>query len=435
MHMRLAACSLAAIVAVLMSAPVAVAADDPVLCGPNANAVRAAVGNGVRLNQLLSHPRAASCPDALALAQQQLRSIAPASPPPPPPVVSPPFSPPPTRVSPPPPVIRSDPAAEEAAAWRIASRTDTIAAYNAYLADYPNGRNAPTARQRIAALTPRVSPPPPPPPPVASLTSGQTFRDCADCPEMVVIPGGSFVMGKPKNEEAWSGYDGREEPQRTVSIRAFAAGKFEVTFDEWAACVAGGGCRSNANPGDQGWGRGRRPVINVSWNDAQEYVKWLSSETGQSYRLLTEAEWEYATRGKTSGTANEPAFWWGNSITTNQANYDGNYTYNGSPKGEYRQRTVPVGSFSANSFGLYDVHGNVWEWVQDCYEGSYAGAATDSSAVKPGTECTSSRVLRGGSWDISPRYLRSAFRFRVSPTDRVDFVGFRLARTVSPPNR
>jgi formylglycine-generating enzyme required for sulfatase activity len=239
------------------------------------------------------------------------------------------------------------------------------------------------------------------------------------------------VMGKPKNEEAWSGYDGREEPQRTVSIRAFAAGKFEVTFDEWAACVAGGGCRSNANPGDQGWGRGRRPVINVSWNDAQEYVQWLSSKTGQRYRLLTEAEWEYATRGKTSGTANEPAFWWGLGIRPEQAQYLWLASYNGSPtRSNNPDRTVAVGTFSANPFGLYDVHGNVWEWVQDCYVETYTGAPTDGSAVKPGTECTSSRVLRGGSWINFPQGLRSAYRDRVAPTDRGYDVGFRLARAL-----
>jgi len=264
----------------------------------------------------------------------------------------------------------------------------------------------------------------------SALADGQAFRDCADCPEMVVIPAGSFVMGSPAGETDRGSDEG---PQRTVSISRFAAGKFEVTFDEWERCVAGGGCRSTANPGDQGWGRGRRPAINVSWNDAEEYVQWLSQKTGQRYRLMTEAEWEYATRGKTNGTASEPAFWWGNSINASQANYDASYTYNNGPKGQYRQQTEPVGTFQANPFGLYDVHGNVWEWVQDCYVNTYSGAPTNGSAVTAG-DC-SSRVLRGGSWNDDPLYLRSAGRNWSTPTDRGNGLGFRLARTVSPPNR
>jgi formylglycine-generating enzyme required for sulfatase activity len=188
---------------------------------------------------------------------------------------------------------------------------------------------------------------------------GRVFRDCADCPEMVVVPAGSFTMGSPPGEEGRSETEG---PQRKVTIaRPFAVGKFEVTFTEWDACVAAGGCKHN--PNDQGWGRGGRPVIDVSWNDiTREYLPWLSRKTGKTYRLLTEAEWEYAARAGTT-----TPFWWGSSISTSQANYHGPTTYGGGPKGEYRQKTVPVDSFAANLWGLYNVHGNVWEWVEDCW--------------------------------------------------------------------
>ncbi len=293
------------------------------------------------------------------------------------------------------------------------------------LACSPRNQTGPVSERETAA----VEAPAPPEaesatPAGSALVDGQTFSDCADCPELVVIPAGNFVMGSPAGE---TDRDMDEGPQRTVSISRFAAGKFEVTFDEWERCVAGGGCRSNPNPGEQGWGRGRRPVINVSWNDAEEYVQWLSQKTGQRYRLLTEAEWEYATRGKTNGTASEPAFWWGNSINASQANYNANYTYNNGPKGQYRGQTVPVGKFQANLFGLYDVHGNVREWVQDCYVNTYSGAPTDGSAVTAG-DC-SSRVLRGGSWVVSPQSLRSALRSFGLPTKRFSHVGFRLARS------
>ena len=176
---------------------------------------------------------------------------------------------------------------------------------------------------------------------------------------MVVVPAGSFTMGSPRTKLDAIAMKVREH-EVTIS-KAFAVGKFEATFEEWDACVADGGC-GGYSPGDEGWGRERRPVINVSWNDAQAYASWLSRKTGKTYRLLTEAEWEYAARGAT-----RTPFWFGSSISTSQANYDGNYAYGGGRKGEYREKTVPVGSFAANPFGLYEVHGNVWEWVEDCY--------------------------------------------------------------------
>jgi formylglycine-generating enzyme required for sulfatase activity len=161
----------------------------------------------------------------------------------------------------------------------------------------------------------------------------------------------------------------------------------------------------------------------VSWNDAQAYIQWINRISGKSYRLLSEAEREYAARGGT-----QTAFWWGDSITTSQANYSGNGSYNGSPKGQYRQATVPVNGFNANPYGLYNMHGNVWEWTQDCWHENYAGAPTDGSAWTTG--CTSNaRVLRGGSWGNGPADLRSAGRLRSNPDDRDYDDGFRLART------
>ena len=175
---------------------------------------------------------------------------------------------------------------------------------------------------------------------------GHVFRDCLECPEMVVIPGGSYMMGSPSGEEGRSNNEG---PRHEVTIpRPFAVGKYEVTFAEWDVCVAGGGC-GGYRPIDRGWGRGRRPVIEVSWEDTKSYVEWLSRKTGKRYRLLTESEWEYVARAGTTGP-----FHFGRTISTELANYEGD--------GLWRSKTVSVGSFPANGFGLHDVHGNVWEW-------------------------------------------------------------------------
>jgi formylglycine-generating enzyme required for sulfatase activity len=249
---------------------------------------------------------------------------------------------------------------------------------------------------------------------------GAVFKDCDVCPEMVVVPAGSFTMGSPPSE---TGRYDDEGPQHRVTIaKAFAVGKFEVTFAEWDACVAGGGC-DGYRPGDQGWGRGRRPVINVSWKDAKAYVGWLSRKTGKRYRLLTEAEWEYAARAGTT-----TPFHFGATISTGQANYDGNYVYGSGRKGEYRQRTIPVGGFASNRFGLHDVHGNVREWTEDCWNKSYSGAPSNGSAWTSG-ECAR-RVLRGGSWYYKPRLLRSAYRNWNGAGYRSYIIGFRVARTL-----
>jgi formylglycine-generating enzyme required for sulfatase activity len=229
---------------------------------------------------------------------------------------------------------------------------------------------------------------------------------------MVQLAGGSFWMGSPDNE---AGRSNNEGPRHLVQVPAFAIGKFAVTFDEWDACVGAGGC--STKPSDSGWGRGRRPVINVSWNDAQEYVRWLRMKTGQKYRLPTEAEWEFAARAGTT-----TAYYWGNEIGVEHANCDtcGSQWDN--------KQTAPVGSFDHNPSGLYDMLGNVWQWTQDCANDNYGGAPTDGSAWKSG-DC-GRRVLRGGSWNDDPRYVRAAIRDRVYATDTLNYVGFRLARTL-----
>ena len=249
---------------------------------------------------------------------------------------------------------------------------------------------------------------------VATQTIAVTvgFRDCAECPLMVRIPAGTFTMGSPESEP-WS-LD-NERPQHLVSIPAFRAGAHEVTFAEWDACVAAGGC-GGYSPDDAGWGRDNRPVVNVSWDDAQSYVDWLSQRTGQTYRLLTESEWEYAGRGGTT-----TPFHTGATITSQQANFYDEY-------GPYRAQTVPVGSFAPNGFGLYDMYGNVWEWVEDCWNAGYAEAPSDGSAWLSG-DC-SSRVLRGGSWADSTSGLRAALRVSNSTGGRNRNVGFRVARTL-----
>ena len=243
-------------------------------------------------------------------------------------------------------------------------------------------------------------------------------RECRDCPEMTVVPAGHFLMGSPKDQG-----DDREHPQHEVTIaRPFAVAKFALTFDEWDACAANGPC--NPDVSDAGWGRGRQPVINVSWDDAQTYVRWLSRVTGKPYRLLSEAEYEYAARAE-----GETEYPWGPDIKLDgkeMANCNG-------CGGEWGgKRTAPVGKFPANAFGLYDMVGNVWEWTEDCWHGSYAGGPpTDGSAWTTGSDCKT-RVVRGGSWVNYPDILRSADRDRDSSVVRYDDLGFRVARTLTP---
>ena len=210
-----------------------------------------------------------------------------------------------------------------------------------------------------------------------------------------------------------------ERPGHRVTIgKMLAVGKYEVTFGEWEACVAGGGCKGY-QPNDEGWGRGDRPVINVSWEDTRAYVRWLSRRTGLTYRLLSEAEWEYVVRAGTEGN-----YHWGPGIGDGRANCDGCGS-------EWdNKQTAPVGSFRENGWGLYDGHGNVWEWVEDCWHGDYEGAPADGSAWVSEGRCEL-RVLRGGSRGSEPNLLRSAFRFGYSAGHRDNSVGFRIARTLT----
>ena len=250
----------------------------------------------------------------------------------------------------------------------------------------------------------------------------RVLRDCPVCPEMVLVPAGEFLMGSPDSEKG-RGKD--EGPQHKVAFaQPFAVGKFEVTFAQWDACSAEGGCAHK--PSDETWGRGKRPVINVSWDDAKEFAAWLARKTGKPYRLLTEAEWEYAARAMTRITEPSLPFSTGATINYKQANYDANFTYNRSPQGVYRQKTLDVGSLPRNAFGLHDMHGNVWEWVEDCYKDSYEGAPADGSAVTAAS--CGLRILRGGAWNYYPRLLRSAYRYATAPGVRMENAGFRVAR-------
>ena len=263
-----------------------------------------------------------------------------------------------------------------------------------------------------------TDPPDPPDPPDGPREPGERFRDCPECPLMAAIPAGSFTMGISDSEfNSFFGGPNFNGPLHRVDIGyQFAVGVHEVTFDEWEACPPCGFIR----PEDAGWGRGDRPLIFVNWDDTQVYLEWLSSRTGARYRLLSEAEWEYAARAGTTGP-----YHFGNTISPDQANF--NAAWDGS--GASRNQTVPVGSFPANAFGLHDVHGNVWEWTQDCWHGNYQGAPSDGSARGGGHDC--SRVLRGGSWEDPSPLVRSGFRGSATRNSIRNVAGFRVARDLT----
>ena len=277
---------------------------------------------------------------------------------------------------------------------------------------------------------------------------GKVFRDCGECPEMVVVPAGSYLMGSPSTEV---GRDDDEGPVHQVVIgEPFAVGVKEVTRGEYMRFVrvtghsAGDSCwtyedgewkdRGGRNWEDPGFGQmDGHPVVCVNWEDAKGYVEWLSRETGEEYRLLSEAEWEYVARGG-SGRA----WYWGEDGQCGYANgadraLKGRYSdwkWEVASCNDGHVHTAPVGSFASNGFGLYDVLGNVWEWVEDCWKESYAGAPSDGRAWESGN--CGRRVLRGGSWDDVPWYLRSASRGRDATGNRYDDFGFRVARTLTP---
>ncbi len=259
--------------------------------------------------------------------------------------------------------------------------------------------------------------------PAASLAPGRTFRDCPQCPEMVVVPAGTFVMGDGDRQTARLG------PQHRVRIaRPFAVGRFEVTYGQWNACVADGRCPDDTWPlRPSGAARLNRdspllhrvPVTMVNWRDAKTYVAWLSRSTGKPYRLLSEAEWEYAAR---AGTTTR---WF---CGDDPSCLDGVAWY----RANSRKRTLLVGSKRANAFGLYDVHGSLWEWVEDCWHPDYRGAPSDGSARTTGTTdetCDADHVLRGGSWDSTAWTLRIANRFGEYHTTSI--FGIRVARDLS----
>lgn len=260
-----------------------------------------------------------------------------------------------------------------------------------------------------------------------ALGPGNTFRDCPECPEMVVVPAGSYQMGATPGRDG-AGAD--EGPARTVSIgKKFAVSRYEITFDDWDACVKARRC--GHRPADEGWGRSRRPVINVTWRDALEFTEWLSQRTGAKYRLLSEAEWEYTARAGQKGMRN----WQGEG---NACQYASVYDRVGASANSFKWKshscsdgfpqTAPVGNFLANAFGLHDMLGNVWEWTADCWNPTYAGAP-GTAAARTGGDCAH-RVVRGGSWGDKPQDVRFSDRFSVQARIRTSNIGFRVARDI-----
>lgn len=330
--------------------------------------------------------------------------------------------------------------------WQSIQNSRNLADFEAYLTQFPQGRFVALARNRVAELrrAPQSAPTGYP------VAVGQAFRDCADCPEMVVIPAGRFRMGSAENEP---GRQPSEALQREVVLSApLAVGRFHVTVGEYRAFVAatrrgeGVGCWSVDGSGGWGFQRDRNwrapgfvqtdrdPVVCVDWDDARAYAAWLSQRTGRSYRLLTEAEWEYAARGG----ATTP-FWWGTEEGQGcrHANGPDQMAQGRMPQSLGRTFvscsdgfafTSPAGSFPANRFGLHDMSGNAWQWVQDCWRGSFASAPVDAGTAVESFGCPS-RVLRGGSWIGDPEGLRASARGSDRPYNPSLGTGFRLART------
>ena len=298
---------------------------------------------------------------------------------------------------------------EDDRAVEAARKLDTRVAYQAYLDAFPRGDNVAAALEAIDDLT---------------LRPGKVFRDCPDCPSMVVVPAGSFWQGADENDPMVLK---KETPKRLVTLaEPFAIGVFEVTFAQWDRCVADGGCSSR--PSDNGWGRGDRPVIMVSWNDAQEYANWLSEHTGQRYALPSESQWEYAAR------AGEESDWAGGdpALVCQFANVAGTESgfrwQHDACADDVALQTLPVGSLRPNAFGLHDTIGNVAEWTLDCMNLYYLDAPADGSAWNRGI--CSSRMTRGGSWFTGSREIRLPARFNLKNGDRNDFTGFRVVRVV-----
>lgn len=307
---------------------------------------------------------------------------------------------------------------EELAFWETVKDSQNPQEFEAYLLLYPDGRFAPLARVRIQALQDQRGVEVPVGGTESStgqsnntaaqapVESDSTYRDCDDCPLLTVIPAGEFTMGSEQHRR-------EEQPPHPVTISTpFALGVYEVTLGEWDVCVREGGCRFNPEPGDPAL-----PVSNLSWDDAQAYVRWLSDKTGFEYRLPSEAEWEYAARA-----GSDTVFWWGDEVGQNRANCkDCGSQWSG--KGP-----APVGSFEPNPFGVYDVHGNLWEWTADCWNSTYKNAPDDGSVWTKG-DCIA-RVLRGGAWLLEADYMRSARRSHYDRDVRYYLNGFRVAKTL-----
>jgi len=240
-------------------------------------------------------------------------------------------------------------------------------------------------------------------------------------PEMIDIPAGSFEMG------CVSGIDckAREKPVHMVVIPAFQMAKTEVTAELWAACVAAKGC--SYEPETNGWIEPGMPVRYISWDDVQVFIAWLNAETNSHYRLPSEAEWEYAARAGTVTPFNT-----GHCITDQQANFEGNAFKAAEcyQEGKNRKKVLPVASFPPNAFGLHDMHGNVWEWVEDCWHQNYDNAPTDGSAWQGADSECERHTMRGGTWHGAVSYMRSAYRFRYPKEIRTGGLGFRLARSI-----
>lgn len=255
-----------------------------------------------------------------------------------------------------------------------------------------------------------------------ALKPRDSFRECDTCPEMVVVPKGSFVMGTPASEpERESG----EDPQHKVTIRQpFAVGRFTISFDEWDACLADGGCDGFKGT-EFGYGRGRLPAVGITFAAAKSYLAWLSKKVGRTYRLPSESEREYFARAGTT-----TPFWFGNTISAKQANYAAVLTYNNATNLDiHNNGPMLVDSFAANKFGIYQVHGNAEEWVEDCYNKRYTqDTPADGSPWLEGN-CTR-RMVRGGGWSVAPGKTRSGYR------DSFDATGgksFRVVRTLNMP--
>lgn len=300
--------------------------------------------------------------------------------------------------------------ANELRGFEAARKLNTIDAYQSYIDAFPNGSKVAAALEAIDGLT---------------LRPGKTFTDCTGCPTMVVVPSGSFWQGA---EESSSFALNKEKPRRMVTFsESFAVSVFEITMEQWDRCVSAGGC--SEQPRDNGWGRGSRPVIMVSWNDAQEYVSWLNKLTGQSYRLPSESEWEYFAR------AGEESEWPGGdpARACEFGNIAGNETglrwQHQNCSDPAALETLPVGSLKPNAFGIHDVIGNVAEWTLDCMNLSYLDAPADGSAWSRGI--CSSRMTRGGSWFTGTREIRLSARFNLKAGDRNDFTGFRVVRAIA----